>query len=73
MIDKKLLEQIEKLWIEVDIEILKKKWLPDEVINDILEWSIDWKEWKEENFIDYDEYIKSKTTLSSKKVEICTN
>ena len=71
MIDKKLLEKAKKMWIDVDVEILSKKWLPDEVINEILEWSIDWREWKDENFIDYDEYIKYK--LSSKKLKACIN
>ena len=48
MIDKKLLEKAKKMWIDVNVEILSKKWLSDEVINEVLEWSIDWREWKDE-------------------------
>jgi len=45
MIDKKLFEQAKELWINVNIEILKERWLPAEVINDILEIEIDKKLW----------------------------
>ncbi len=73
MINNKLLEKSKKLWVDIDIDAFIKKWIPSEVINDILEWSIDYKEWKNENFIDYDEYVKNKKTLSSNKMELCTN
>ena len=43
MINKKLLEKAQKLWIDVDIKLLKEKWLPDDVIEDILEAEIDEK------------------------------
>ena len=48
MIDKKLIQQAEKMWIDVNVDILSKKWLPDDVINDILEIEIDKKLWKGE-------------------------
>jgi len=70
MINKKLIEDAIKFWIDVDIEKLKNKWLPDDVINDILESAILWKEWQQENFIDYDEYVKLRE-LNFKKMKLC--
>ena len=68
MIDKKLLEQVEELGIEVDIELLRKKGLPDEVINDILEADIDEKLGNDENYIDFDEYRFKNQTLYKNKL-----
>ena len=59
MINKKLLSKAKELWIvEINVDILKKKWLPDEVINDILEIEIDKKLWKDE-FYSFEE-VKEK-------------
>ena len=68
MIDKKLLEQTEALGIEVDIELLRKKGLPDEVINDILEADIDEKLGNDKNYIDFDEYRFKNQTLYKNKL-----
>jgi len=72
MIDKKLFEQVKWLWIDVNIEILKEKWLPDEVINDILEIEIDKKLWKDK-FYTFEEIKTNFDNKFSSKVIECTN
>lgn len=72
MIDKKLFEQAKELWINVNIEILKERWLPAEVINDILEIEIDKKLWKDKTYTLEEVKDKFNNKFSSNVVE-CIN
>ena len=72
MINKKLLEKSKKLWVDINIDAFIKKWIPSEVINDILEIEIDDKLWKSEYYTYEEVKAKFDEKLHSNVIE-CIN
>jgi len=69
MINQKLLQTLQEKWIDIDIEELKQEWLPDDVINQILEVEISLITWNEEDWIDLDKLLVKKRSLFANKFQ----
>ena len=69
MINQKLLQTLQEKWVDIDIEELRQEWLPDDVINHILEAEISLLTWKEEDWIDLDKLLTNKRSLFANKFQ----